>query len=91
MKDKEDVYDAEISPLMKEIIRVCKEHGIPHVCVFEYAPHVVCHSTNLFDSTDTQMRALNGIVGQIMCGDTGGQIIVRNGDGSAAVVEAVLP
>lgn len=32
---KEEVYDESISPLMKQILAVCKEHGIAMVCDFE--------------------------------------------------------
>lgn len=38
LKDNEDVYDAQISPLMEQIIAICKEHGIPMLMSFEYAP-----------------------------------------------------
>ena len=33
---KEDVYDNEISPLMSQIIAICKEHDIPLVAQFQY-------------------------------------------------------
>ncbi|CAM3374978.1 hypothetical protein HP548_00620 [Paenibacillus taichungensis] len=32
--DKESVYDERISPLMKEIIQICKDEGIPMVTSF---------------------------------------------------------
>ncbi|OXI42449.1 hypothetical protein [Burkholderia aenigmatica] len=31
---KEQIYDAQISPLMAQIIEICKEHGIPIVASF---------------------------------------------------------
>lgn len=34
--DLEAVYDAEISPLMKRIIEICKEHELPMVASFCY-------------------------------------------------------
>jgi hypothetical protein len=34
---KEEVYDAEINPLMAKIIAICKEHRIPLVAQFNYA------------------------------------------------------
>lgn len=34
---KEDVYDEKISPLMQQIIAICKEHNIPMVALFQYA------------------------------------------------------
>lgn len=35
--DLESVYDAEISPLMAQIIAVCKKHGMPMLATFCYA------------------------------------------------------
>jgi hypothetical protein len=32
--NKEEAYDAEISPLMTQIIAICKTHGIAMVCSF---------------------------------------------------------
>lgn len=33
--NKEQIYDSEISPLMKQIIGLCKEHGIAMVASFD--------------------------------------------------------
>lgn len=35
--DKEHVYDSQISPLMTQIIEICKEHSIPMIASFTYA------------------------------------------------------
>lgn len=35
--DKEAIYDEQISPLMTQIIAICKEHNIPMVAQFQYA------------------------------------------------------
>lgn len=35
MATREEIYDAEISPLMKRIIEVCKEHDIPAIAQFQ--------------------------------------------------------
>jgi tRNA(His) 5'-end guanylyltransferase len=35
--DLEDVYDAEIAPLMTEIIAICQRHGMPLLASFAYA------------------------------------------------------
>lgn len=32
---REELYDSQISPRMKEIILLCKEHDIPFLAVFE--------------------------------------------------------
>jgi hypothetical protein len=34
--DLENVYDDEIDPLMKKIIKICKKHKLPTVCDFNY-------------------------------------------------------
>lgn len=34
--DKESVYDNEISPLMTQIIAICKKHEMPIVCSVQY-------------------------------------------------------
>ena len=31
---KEEIYDEQISPLMRQIIALCKEHKIANVCTF---------------------------------------------------------
>jgi hypothetical protein len=34
--NKEDTYDNEISPLVRQPIEICKEHGIPMIASFTY-------------------------------------------------------
>jgi len=36
MQDKEKIYDEEISPLMKQIISICKEKELPMFCAFQF-------------------------------------------------------
>lgn len=33
-KTKEEIYDEQISPLMTQIIDICKEHKIANICTF---------------------------------------------------------
>ena len=35
--DSEAIYDAEISPLMAQIIAICKHHRIPMLASFQYS------------------------------------------------------
>jgi hypothetical protein len=35
MSSREAAYDAEVAPLMAEVIRVCKAHGIPVFASFQ--------------------------------------------------------
>lgn len=68
--DKESIYDEQISPLMKEIIRICKEHKIAMLAEFALGyqdgcdSQLKCTTTLLdheFDPTPEQMRALDCI------------------------------
>jgi len=34
--NKEDIYDSEISPLITQIIAICKKHKIPMIASFTY-------------------------------------------------------
>ncbi len=34
--NEEKIYDTQISPLMQQIIDICKEHGIPMIASFTY-------------------------------------------------------
>lgn len=42
VRDNEVVYDEQIHPLMAQIIAICKEHGIPMLASFVYAPGEFC-------------------------------------------------
>ncbi len=39
LKDNEDVYDRQISPLMERIVAICKKYEIPMIMSFEFAPN----------------------------------------------------
>jgi hypothetical protein len=61
MKDNEKIYDDQISPLMTQIIEICKEHGIPMVCEFQYSDTNFCKSLNLTDDTHPMIRHMTAI------------------------------
>jgi hypothetical protein len=42
--DNEAVHDEQISPLVAQILAICKAHQIPMVASFEYAPGNFCTS-----------------------------------------------
>lgn len=50
---KEEAYDTQISPLMAQIIAICKEHKIAHVCSFslDFESGLCCTT---FDIEDEQ-------------------------------------
>lgn len=51
MKNKqgEIIYDEQISPLVAQILKICKENNIPHFMSFEYDKGDFCTSSNPFD------------------------------------------
>mgnify|MGYP006293807695 CR=1 FL=1 len=64
MKDwtKEDVFDAEVAPLMEKIISVCEKHRMPFLATFQYASDAVSHSKNTLTGTAmSQMRQLDQV------------------------------
>ena len=46
MEDKEHVYDDLISPLVSQIIEICKQNQIPHFMSFQYNNTDFCSSFN---------------------------------------------
>lgn len=44
MKDKENIYDEKIAPLMTQIIDICKENQLPFFASFQYADNDFCTS-----------------------------------------------
>lgn len=63
--NKEEAYDAKVSPLMREVIAICKEHHIPVLAVF-HTPNddkddLFCTTALLgkeFDAPDFMVEAL---------------------------------
>lgn len=44
MENKEKIYDEKISPLIKQIISICKENKIPMFCEFQFSEDDFCRS-----------------------------------------------
>lgn len=42
MEDLEKIYDEQISPLMQQIIEICKNHDIPMFADFQYSDDGFC-------------------------------------------------
>lgn len=63
-QDLEHVYDEQISPLMAQIIAVCKEYGLPFVASFEYAPDAYCSSQVVPKDAGSMMHAMSACVAQ---------------------------
>jgi len=44
MDNKEKVYDEQISPLIKKVIAICKEHGMSMFTEFQFSDSGFCRS-----------------------------------------------
>lgn len=49
MEDLEKVYDEQIRPLVDQLMRVCGEHKMPYLCVFQTDENKFCSSFSAFD------------------------------------------
>lgn len=56
-EDLEAVYDLEISPLMAQIIQICKRVGMPVLASFQYAPEDFCTTAVLPQGSDESLLA----------------------------------
>ncbi len=61
-KDHEAIYDQQISPLMKEIVRICRENHIPMVASFEYAPEHFCSTIMLQPNCSDNLKAAANLI-----------------------------
>lgn len=59
--NQEEIYDERISPLMKEILTICKEHKIPMVASF------ACPNDD-----DPDLRCTSGLIGNDYMGNQEG-------------------
>jgi hypothetical protein len=44
MDDKEHLYDTKVSPLVRQLLAVCEEHGIPMFATFQFSDTGFCTS-----------------------------------------------
>ena len=64
----EDIYDEQVSPLMKQIIAICKEHKLPMLATFafencEERPEHLCTTNLFFDNrTPNKLKDANRTV-----------------------------
>lgn len=59
---KEEAYDAKVSPLMKQVIAICKEHQIPMLAYFTLDCEEGLHCTTMlipeeFEPSETLKQA----------------------------------
>ena len=57
--EKEKIYDEQISPLLKQVIEICKEHKIPMIANFGFdpVPELSKEDQDLVDDGDICMPA----------------------------------
>ncbi len=67
--NKEEIYDDEISPLVKQILAICNNHGIPMVAsfTFENCPErgpgrCTTLINNIPDRSDNVLQQANSII-----------------------------
>ena len=90
VKDNEAIYDEQISPLMAQIIAICKEHHIPMAATFEYAPEDYC-STILYLPEWGASPHIKRVAATIQAGTPSPfQITTTKADGSK-IIEVVFP
>lgn len=94
MKDKEAIYDAEISPLMAQILAICKREKIAMIASFnipnEENPDLACSS--MLPDEDGHPEEHEAAL-EIIRGGSGVppmKITTRNADGSIAGQEIVV-
>jgi hypothetical protein len=81
---KEEIYDEHISPLMTQIIAICKEHNIANLCSFslDREEGLMCTTAMLddeFDPPESMLRCLSIIKPPTRSAMT---MIVEKADGS---------
>ena len=69
--NKEQIYDEQISPLMKQIIEICQEHEIGMVADFEIPneedPHLCC--TSSLPGENDQVSHRHSLARSVLMGD----------------------
>ena len=93
--NKEQIYDEQISPLMTQIIDICKAHKIAHIASFsiptEEDAELCCTSAQLtadFDPPEHFLRAWREIRPN---DNSGGLLMLRTEDGNGGVtITAIL-
>lgn len=64
----EQVYDEQISPLMAQIIKLCKEHDVPFIALFQLTDkndtdgELFCNSCSLPEGTGKMLRRIEHVI-----------------------------
>ena len=89
---KEKVYDAQISPLMAEIIAICRKHKIAHVCAFtlDEEEGLCCITANITEDFEPEERLIAAKHALYPSPQTL-TLTTRDGDGNVTKSEVILP
>ncbi len=91
---KEEVYDAQISPLMKQIIAICLEHKIAHLLGFTLNKEegLCCITANVTDDFEPEDRLVDAH--SVLYRDANQPAVMlttRDKDGHVTNMTAILP
>lgn len=70
MENREQVYDELISPLMTQIIAICKEHQLPMFAEFQYSDTDFCKTAIILPGGHPVLQHYNAL-SQCKAGDEG--------------------
>lgn len=93
---KEEIYDQQISPLMTQVIAICKEHKIANVCSFalgddEDGDSLLCTTvmtTEEFEPPEELKRCCSILLNRGPSPSL--MVTTRDGDGNVTRMDAIL-
>lgn len=86
---KEEIYDEQINPLMAQIIAICKEHNIAHVCTFDCGDGLLCTTCLTTDEAEPP-ETYRRLVDVLFPKSEFAMLTVRDGDGKATASIAIV-
>lgn len=89
LKDNEAVYDEQISPLMEQIIQICKDNDLPMTLCFEFAPEAYCASNIPVAGQSEKMTQIMRLVDPNRSRVSMSAITVTDGDGEVVKKEII--
>ena len=91
---KEEIYDSQINPLMAQIIEICREHRIAHVCTFSIPnddyPGLCCTTACLLDECDPPLEFIDALECIKKPERSPVMVTTRDGSGNITRMDAIL-
>ena len=92
MPTKEEIYDEQISPLMTQIIAICKEHKIANVLSFSLdLEEGLCCTTCMTQDEFAPPEKFKECVRLLYPQQSPLMMTVRDGDGNVKEMHAIMP